>query len=530
MGLGLVAVMTATGCSVNETNAPAVTGPSELGLSIKVTATPDVLTMDGLSQSSIVIEARNAQSAAVPNLGFRAEVVAGGEIRDDVGRLSSKTGVTNTAGQATLTYTAPASATSGNSDSGNLVVSIRVVPSSSDYSNAVARTVDLRLVPQGTIQPVPNKPVAGFTFSPGSPLEGQPVQFDASTSRDCPPDATTIDQCTVNAPTLTDFSWDFGDGSRGNGVRSSHEYSKAGTYTVTLTVTNQRSQQDTISKFVTVGASSDPVAVFTSSPSGPAINESVFFNGSGSKAATGRTIVGYDWSFGDGGTASGVSTSHRFGRTGSFVVTLIVTDDLGKTGTATGTVSVGSQALPTPVIAVSPTGPTVGQLVSFDASQSTASSGKTITSYEWSFGDGSTASGTRVDHRYNVAGSFTVILTVTDSAGAKATASATVSVTSTAGQVPTASFTVSPTSGNVGTTFTFDASGSVAATGSTINVYEWNFGDSTNYYQCPSVAPCGPDGKRISHVYGAIGTYSVTLTVTDSQGRKATTSKTVDVK
>ena len=51
MGLGLVAVMTATGCTVKETNAPAVTGPSELGLSVKVTATPDVLTMDGQSQS-----------------------------------------------------------------------------------------------------------------------------------------------------------------------------------------------------------------------------------------------------------------------------------------------------------------------------------------------------------------------------------------------------------------------------------------------------------------------------------------------
>ena len=332
MGLGLVAVMTATGCSVNETNAPAVTGPSELGLSIKVTATPDVLTMDGLSQSSIVIEARNSQSAAVPNLGFRADVVVSGEIRDDVGRLSSKTGVTNTGGQATLAYTAPESPTSGNSDSGNLIVSIRVIPSSSDYSNAVARTVDIRLVPQGAIQPVPNKPVAAYTFSPAAPVEGQTVQFDATTSRDCPPEATTIDQCTVNAPTLTDFSWDFGDGSRGNGVRSSHDYSKAGTYTVTLTVTNQRSQQDSISKFVTVGASSDPVAIFTSSPSGPAINENVFFNASGSKAATGRTIVGYDWAFGDGGTASGVSTSHRYSRTGSFVVTLTVTDDLGKTG------------------------------------------------------------------------------------------------------------------------------------------------------------------------------------------------------
>ena len=132
------------------------------------------------------------------------------------------------------------------------------------------RTVDIRLVPQGSIQPEPNKPVAAFTFSPTAPTEGQTVQFDASSSRDCPPDATSVEQCPPNAPTLTDFAWDFGDGSRGNGVRSSHAYSRTGTYTVTLTVTNQRSLQNSTSKFVTVAVSSDPTAAFTASPSGPA--------------------------------------------------------------------------------------------------------------------------------------------------------------------------------------------------------------------------------------------------------------------
>jgi PKD repeat protein len=531
MGLGLAAVMAVTGCSVKETNAPDVTGPSELGLSIKVTATPDVLTMDGLSQSTVVIEARNSQGQPVSSLGFRAEVVAGGEIRDDAGRLSSKTGVTSSDGRATLTYTAPPSPTSGNSDSGNLVVTIRVVPASNDYSNALPRTVDIRLVPQGAILPLPNNPIAAFTFTPTGPAEGQVVQFDASISRDCPPDATAVEQCPVGAPTLTDFAWDFGDGSRGNGIRSSHTYARSGSYTVTLVVTNQRGLQNTTSKFVTVGVSADPTAAFASSPSAPGVNESVFFNASASKATGGRSLVGYDWTFGDGGTGSGVTTSHRYSRTGSFTVTLTVTDDIGKKGTTSSAVSVGGGAVPTAVIALSPQAPTVNQNVNFDGSQSVAPSGRSIRSYEWAFGDGTTASGVRVDHRYISAGQFTVILTVTDDTGAKGSANATVSVSTTEGQVPTASFTISPTTGGPNVPFTFDASGSTAQTGATIAVYEWNFGDSLNYFQCPATsAICSADGKRATHAYATVGTYVVTLVVTDNQGRKATTSRSVVVK
>jgi PKD repeat protein len=510
-----------------------VTGPSELGLSVKDTATPDVLTMDGMSQASVVIEARNAQAQPVRDLGFRAEVIAGGEIRDDVGRLSAKTGITNSEGRATLTYTAPNSPTSGNSDPGNLVVSIRVIPASSDYSNAVPRTADIRLVPQGSIMPEPSKPVAAFTFSPTEPTEGQTVQFDAATSRDCPPEATSIDQCPQNAPTLTDFAWDFGDGTRGNGLRSSHSYARTGTYTVTLTVRNQRGLQDTASKFVTVGVSQDPTAIFTTSPTSATVNQTVFVNASGSKAAAGRTIVSYDWTFGDGNTGSGVTTSTRYGRVGTFTITLTVTDDLGKTGTASSNVSVSTTATqsPTASFAFSPSSPNVGQNVNFDATLSTAPAGRQIRSYEWAFGDGATGTGARIDHRYNTAGDYTVILTVVDDTGARGSTSRQVTVASTQGQVPFASFTVSPATGAPGTAFTFDASASTAQAGATIVVYEWNFGDGLQFYQCPSVSPpCSTDGKRISHAYGAIGTYTVTLTVTDSQGRKSSTSKTVDVR
>ena len=65
----------------------------------------------------------------------------------------------------------------------------------------------------------------------------------------------------------------------------------------------------------------------------------------------------------------------------------------------------------------SPEHPTVGQMVTFDASSSYDPDG-TIVSYEWDFGDGATASGVVVTHAYSAAGNYTVTLAVTDDAGA----------------------------------------------------------------------------------------------------------------
>jgi len=75
------------------------------------------------------------------------------------------------------------------------------------------------------------------------------------------------------------------------------------------------------------------------------------FNGSGSTDSDG-TVVSYAWTFGGDGSASGAQPSHSFSAAGTYGVTLLVTDDLGATGSTTqqvtvsaaqsGTVSVGA--------------------------------------------------------------------------------------------------------------------------------------------------------------------------------------------
>jgi len=75
------------------------------------------------------------------------------------------------------------------------------------------------------------------------------------------------------------------------------------------------------------------------------------------------------------------------------------------------------QMLPVAYFTFSPSAPTSGQIVAFDASASYAPGipTKTIDSYNWDFGDGTNATGIAVTHAYDTAGTFSVTLTVVDS-------------------------------------------------------------------------------------------------------------------
>jgi PKD repeat protein len=85
------------------------------------------------------------------------------------------------------------------------------------------------------------------------------------------------------------------------------------------------------------GGNQAPTASFTYS----CTDLSCDFDGSGSSDSDG-SIVSYDWDFGDGATASGVTASHTYAADGTYTVTLTVTDDLGATGTDAQDVAVAS--------------------------------------------------------------------------------------------------------------------------------------------------------------------------------------------
>ena len=164
---------------------------------------------------------------------------------------------------------------------------------------------------------------------------------------------------------------------------------------------------------------------------------------------------------------------------------------------------------PTATYRFSPTNPAVSAEIFFTAEESTAAPGRRIVGYAWSFGDGSGASGVTANKRYDVPGTYIVILTVTDDAEQKATAQQSVAVGG-AGTGPVVDLIVSPASGiTVGMSVFFDGTASKGP--SPIVNWEFNYGDG--------VIENSAVGRQ-SHVYSAAGSYTMRLTVDRQPGPK----------
>ncbi len=281
---------------------------------------------------------------------------------------------------------------------------------------------------------------------------------------------------------------------------------------------------------VILPAAGAPTAAFTYSPQTVSAGIAVQFDASNSTVGQGASqISSYNWSFGDGGTATGKNPSHTFAAGNSFVVSLTVTNDRGLTSTpATQNLTVGAAALPTPLFTFSPAAPGVGESVFFNGSTSIPGIGHaTISSYRWTFGDGGSASGANVTHKFATAGSYAVQLTVTDEAGLSATSAAT-SVSVGAPPAPTASYKFSPTAPIINDTVVFDYRLSTTAQGQRIVSLDWSFGDDTPLVRCPGASACTSDGIT-THVFAKAGSFNVNLVVTDSAGRTNATSQLVSV-
>ncbi|MGH7895445.1 MAG: PKD domain-containing protein [Candidatus Binatia bacterium] len=137
--------------------------------------------------------------------------------------------------------------------------------------------------------------------------------------------------------TIATYAWSFGDGTTGSGVTATHSYASAGTYTVTLTVTDNKGATNSDTAVVSV-ANRPPTAKAGPDQNAPP-NTSVTLNGSGSSDLDG-TIVSYSWAFGDGTTGSGVSVAHVYGTAGTYTATLTVTDNKGAQASDTAVVTV----------------------------------------------------------------------------------------------------------------------------------------------------------------------------------------------
>jgi PKD repeat protein len=239
--VALSCVVVSAGCTLKDQKAPALTGPSELALSLAITATPDLIAANGASQSVINVVARDASGQPSANVELRVDTVDAttGAIVETNGTLSAHRMTTGSNGQASVTFTAPMETAFGVDCQCTAIV--RVLPISANFAAQVDRFVTIRLVPPATVV-IPGAPTPDFTFNPAQPRPNQDVLFDASRSFD-------------SDGFIVSYRWDFGDGTISTNTTSigeSHDYLGGGTYFVTLTITDNSGQQSFITKKIIV--------------------------------------------------------------------------------------------------------------------------------------------------------------------------------------------------------------------------------------------------------------------------------------
>ncbi len=306
------------------------------------------------------------------------------------------------------------------------------------------------------------------------------------------------------------YTWTFGDGSTPSVLASpSHVYTRTGTFQVNLTVSD--------SAAATVGAT--PWNITVTSP--PLTASLVATPATGQKPLTvsftsahtgGTPAYTYLWSFGDGSLGSQAQDpSHIYNVSGTYPVVLRISDSLSNLAyaytnitvlnypllVATATASVGTGPVP---LAVTFTGGATGGFGTY--------------TWAWTFGDGGTSTLQSPTHTYLRTGTFPVVVAVTDQQPVKAYAYLNVTVTPAPLLVNASAL---PQAGTAPLAVTFNGTGYGGVAPYT---WSWNFGDGS----APSLL------QNPSHVYATTGTYSATLTVTDSKGTVATgTSLTITV-
>jgi len=330
------------------------------------------------------------------------------------------------------------------------------------------------------------------------------VDFSGNDTIGCTPllaNFTSI--ATAGDGTITSYFWDFGDGNtlRTTSPTVSNTYLFAGMYSVSLTVTNSDgcSSTDKKTNMITVLPALSP-GFTADSTTLCSLSDPVHFN----NTSTGSGPLGYAWDFGDGGSSTSQNPAHQYSAKGIYTVQLTVTNPQGCSAKVTKSAYVNAADF-NPNFSVN-SQLCSGSPVLFKDSSSPPPTGTTL----WSFGDGTSGTGSTISHVYPAPGNYTV--TITDNFG-NCVASQSKNISVSAGPV-VAGFLV-----NKGAYCQSPMLVNFTDTTSSAVKWLWNFtgnpGD-TSTLQNPSF------------LYATNGVYSPTLTVTNASGCSSTISETLN--
>jgi len=344
----------------------------------------------------------------------------------------------------------------------------------------------------------PNPPIPDFSVIPedgtGSPRVGRILSFR--------------DESCGDGIELSDWHWDFGDGTTDEGENVTHTYSNPGVYTVALTVTDERGTSAIQTDSLLI-ASLPPEARFTVEPPVPTAGQPAWFDASESTDPDGK-IKGYHWDF-DGDGMIDLETeeapvSHTYEETGEVFPTLYVVDDNDDLS-APFKMEIRVNAPPVAGFRSSMFTPMELEEVAF--TDCSYDEDGTIVGWKWDFGDGVTSCQTSSVHAFRADGGYTVSLTVVDDDGASGRAQAEVTVRN---LPPVPSLSVNCTAQPTGTEFTFDASSAYdPSPDGRIVRYEWDINDDGTF-------ECGTTSPSLRHAYDDDGAYRVRVRVTDDDG------------
>lgn len=335
----------------------------------------------------------------------------------------------------------------------------------------------------------------------------------------------------VSIENINSCEWDYGDGTTGTSCAAYHDhiYTTAGTYTVKLTVSGPGgSDTKTRSNYISVtGITAQfSATAYSVAESAGVANIQVSLNDASGNvvsinyaAANGTATAGSDYT-----TQSGTLTFSPGETVKTFsvpilddavdepdeTVNLILSNPtnatLGTPTDATLTILDNDNPLPPTPTANFSANPTSGNkplTVNF-TDQSTGS----ITGWSWNFGDSGTSTQQTPSHIYNNAGDYTVVLTVSGPGGSNTKTQTNYIHVSDPVQPPTANFSANPLSGDKPLTVNFrDQSGG------NITSWSWNFGDGATSTQ-----------QNPSHIYNAMGDYTVVLSVSGPDGSNTKTA------
>jgi PKD repeat protein len=289
--------------------------------------------------------------------------------------------------------------------------------------------------------------------------QGPIPNFTANVMQGCTPFIVTFSDKSVSDSLLTNWSWQFGDGSPVKSVLTptvSHVYTVPGTYTVKMDVTDKNGCLKTSTKTNYI----QPTFPFPSIVADTLAckNQVIFFDASATNVAG---PAQFNWNLGDGSTASGTNVSHAYVKDSLYLVQLTVIDKNGC-----------DSILVHPVHIQTPKAMFTYSVISSVCGQSKVqftdkSVGLSLTNWKWSFGDLGSSIQPNPIHTYTFPGYYSVSLIVTNTAGCFDT----VKLDSIFVQGPIGSFSFAPKTGCVPLEVTFTASSKNATS------YTWDFGD-----------------------------------------------------